>query len=250
MVERRDRMSQASGLVGGRWSGTTPAGIRRRLRALLWASVPVWSLGVLSFVPFFRRAIGTRRARDWGVVLVYFAVTIVEMVLVAVAGDPSKPGGSNHALGDISGGLVLLLMGVGGVHAWVAYRGPAEFAAVEYASPRDANRSIVAAATEAAKRRVEGRRIVQENPVLARDLRIGRPDLPRAFDDGGLIDVNHASTALLVQALGWTSDEAAKVIEARERAGGFQSAAELTAYAEIDPRRVDGVADLLVFCRL
>ncbi|WP_460309016.1 hypothetical protein [Actinocorallia aurea] len=27
--------------------------------------------------------------------------------------------------------------------------------------------------------------------VLARDLCIGRPDLPRYYDDGGLIDVNH-----------------------------------------------------------
>ena len=248
-MERRNRMLQTSGLADGSWPMATATRNRGRLRALWWASVPVWSIGMLSFVPFFRRAIATRRARDWGSTLVYFAATIVEIVFVAVAGDPSKPGGSNHTLGDLGGGLALLLMGVGGVHAWVAYRGTREFAAAAISPPRDSNRSIVAAATEAAKRRVEGRHIAETNPILARDLRIGRPDLPRGFDDGGLIDVNHASAALLMQVLGWTADEAGKVVEARERAGGFQSVAELTAYAEIDPRRVDSVADLLVFCR-
>src|SRR6266545_1972033 len=41
--------------------------------------------------------------------------------------------------------------------------------------------------------RAEARRLVAEDPELANDLRIGRPELPRAYDDGGLIDVNHAS---------------------------------------------------------
>ena len=52
------------------------------------------------------------------------------------------------------------------------------------------------------------------------------------------------------QILGWTIDEAGKVVEATECADSFHSVAELTVYAEVDPCRVDGVADLLVFCRL
>ena len=54
----------------------------------------------------------------------------------------------------------------------------------------------------------------------------------------------------MTQALGWTAEEAGKVVEARDRAGGFQSVNDLIAYTEIEPRRVDGVADLLVFCRV
>lgn len=227
-----------------------PSRIRGRLRALWWASVPVWSLGLLSCVPFFRRAVSNWRARDWGITAAYLAATIVEIVFIAVAGDPSNANGYHRTLADIAGATAMLLMGVGGVHAWVAFRGNAQPAVGASPSLHDANRLAMAAATEAAKRRVEARQIAQTNPVLARDLRIGRPDLPRTFDDGGLIDVNHASSALLTQILGWSADEAGKVVEARERAGGFQSVAELTAYAEIDPRRVDGVADLLVFCRI
>ncbi len=249
-MERRNRISGASRIEDDSWPATTPVDTHGGLRALWWASVPVWSLGMLSFAPFFRRALATRCARDWSTTLAYLGLTIVEIVLVAVAGDPSKSSGSNRTLGDVSGGLALLLMGVAGVHAWVGYRAPRQFAAVAHQSPRDANRRIVAAATEAARRRSEGRRIAETSPILARDLRIGRPDLTRAFDDGGLIDVNHVSAAFLVRTLGWTVDEAGKVVEARERAGSFHSVAELTAYAEVDPDRVDGVADLLVFCRL
>ncbi len=225
-------------------------GLRGTLRALWWASVPVWSLGLLSCVPFLRRAFGTRRPRDWFITLGYLAATIVEIVLVALPDAPATASGAAKALGVSGGGLAILLMGVGGVHAWVAYWRPREFAAAAITSPRDANRVVIAAATDAEKRRAESRHIAETNPVLARDLRIGRPDLPRAYDDGGLIDVNHVSVAVLSQALGWSGAEAGKVVEAREQAGGFQSAAELTAYTEIDPRRVDGVADLLVFCRL
>lgn len=228
----------------------TSAAVRVRLRALWWASMPVWSFGMLSAVPFFRRAIATRRPADWAVTLAYLVATIAEIVLLAVSGDPAKTSGSAGGLDEIAGGLTMLLMGAGGIHAWVAYRAPRKPDAVSLTSARDLNRLAIAAATEAEKRRAEGRRIAETNPVLARDLRIGRPDLPRAFDDGGLIDVNHAPTAFLTQTLGWTTSEAESVAEARERAGGFQSAAELTAYTEIDPRRVDDVADLLVFCRL
>lgn len=249
MVERLVQASRTSGLDVGSRPVKALSRNRGRLRALWWASVPVWSLGMLSGVPFFRRAIGSRHPRDWGVTFAYFFASIVEIVLLGVAGDPAKASGSAIALGDIVGGFALLLMGVGGVHAWVAFRAPREIGSALFSSPGDANRAVVAAATEAGKRRAEGRRIAETNPVLARDLRIGRPDLPRAFDDGGLVDVNHVSAAVLTQALGWTFEEAGKVVEARERSGGFQSVADLTVYAEIDPRRVDGVADLLVCCR-
>jgi hypothetical protein len=38
-----------------------------RLSRLAWASVPVWSLSLLSYVPFSRLAVARRRNRDWGV---------------------------------------------------------------------------------------------------------------------------------------------------------------------------------------
>jgi DNA uptake protein ComE-like DNA-binding protein len=78
-------------------------------------------------------------------------------------------------------------------------------------------------------------------------LRIGRPDLPRQFNDGGLVDVNHVPDQILVERLGLSPAEAARVVEARERLGGFSSAAELCAFAEVPDATLDPVQDRLLF---
>ena len=39
-------------------------------------------------------------------------------------------------------------------------------------------------------------------PALAGELRIGRPDLPREYDDGSLVDVNRVPGAVLAAQLG------------------------------------------------
>ena len=46
-------------------------------------------------------------------------------------------------------------------------------------------------AREVLRRRDYSRKLLTDNPQLAKELNIGRPDLHSEFDDGGLIDVNH-----------------------------------------------------------
>jgi hypothetical protein len=76
---------------------------------------------------------------------------------------------------------------------------------------------------------------------------IGRPDLPRAYDDGGLVDVNHVPAAILVSGLGLTEDEMRDVMAARRKIGRFGSADELCAYTQLSPGRVDEFRDLMIF---
>lgn len=208
--------------------------VTARVRRWWWTSVPLWSFGLLAWVPFFRRAIYTRQRNDWLLTAGYFAASTAEVVLLA------------QTESDGGGFLAVMLMAAAAIHTAVLYRRPA--AAVVAAA--DPSAEALAEATRAGKRRAEARRIVENDPVLARDLRIGRPDLPRAFDDGGVVDANHASAETLARALGWTLAEADAIVEARERTGCFSSLAELTAYADLDPQRIDAVADLLVFCRV
>ena len=98
------------------------------------------------------------------------------------------------------------------------------------------------------QRRHRARELVQASQVLARELRIGRPDLPRDYDDGGLVDVNHVPGDLLASSLGLTPQEAAAVIAARDQLGRFTSAEELSAYAQLRPDRVDSLRDWMLFC--
>jgi len=47
----------------------------------------------------------------------------------------------------------------------------------------------LAAAIACRQRRQQARQLLANDPGLARELRIGRPDLPRDYDDGGLVAV-------------------------------------------------------------
>ena len=82
---------------------------------------------------------------------------------------------------------------------------------------------------------------------LARELRIGRPDLPRQFDDGGLVDLNHVPAPVMVQQLGLAEAEAAQVVEARDHIGAFLSAEEVIAHTDLSPTLIDGIRERLVF---
>jgi hypothetical protein len=105
----------------------------------------------------------------------------------------------------------------------------------------------VAAALAARGRREQARAITTSDPGLARELRIGRPDLSREFDDGGLVDVNHVPALVLVDRLGLSQEEAARVAEARERLGRFASPAELEVYAELPEATVEALRERLLF---
>ena len=46
---------------------------------------------------------------------------------------------------------------------------------------------------------------------MARDLRIGRPDLPRHYDDDGLVDVNSAPAETIAKWSGLSQAQAADI---------------------------------------
>jgi hypothetical protein len=108
--------------------------------------------------------------------------------------------------------LLLGLMVVPTAHAFLV-RG-------QVFEPKPQQPALVAA-LQARQRPEEARAIAARDVDLARELRIGRPDLPRQFDDGGLVDLNHVPTPVIVQLPGLPEAEAAQVIEARDRFGGF-----------------------------
>jgi DNA uptake protein ComE-like DNA-binding protein len=114
-------------------------------------------------------------------------------------------------------------------------------------SPGQRNRAAVAQAQSRIERRKDARHLVKSNPDLARDLRIGRPDLPREYDDGGLVDVNHVPGAVLAGQLGLSPAEVTDVLAARDKLGKFTSADELCAYTALAPDRVDELRELMLF---
>lgn len=107
----------------------------------------------------------------------------------------------------------------------------------------------ISEALERRQRRAAARQILERDPALARELRIGRPDLPRKFDDGGLVDVNHAPAAILASLPGFTPELAEQIIRVRDERHGFAFVEELEAYAGLPEGLASELAERLLFLR-
>jgi hypothetical protein len=216
------------------WGDRAPAAPHRRPRfgSILWALLPLLTWGLLAPVPFVHAAVRLRTVGMWLVAALYVIVWVVVGPAGVLAQDPD-PDEAVAAFSQL--GLVI----VATAHAFVLR--PRVF------PPAGAGDPAVAAALAARERRERARAILTSDPALARELRIGRPDLSREYDDGGLVDVNHVPAPVLVDRLGLSQEEAGRVIGARERLGRFGSPAELEVYAELPDATVEAVRDRLLF---
>jgi DNA uptake protein ComE-like DNA-binding protein len=148
--------------------------------------------------------------------------------------------GAGVALGIL---LFLVLWVTSSIHAFVVR--PAVF---PRRTPRDRlNQHAVEVAKYRRMLRDEARRLLAEDPALAHELRIGRPDLPRAYDDGGLIDVNHAPAPTLGLLPGMTDELVQKVVRVREETGTFVSVEELAVDADLPPDLIHRMAEYTIF---
>lgn len=215
----------------------TSEGLRRGL-SFVWASLPALTFGQLAPVPIIHAAVKLRTWTLWAASALYSAATVLLWsATTTVTSGPVE----TAELSDPPGWTFPLLLGlmvVPTAHAFLVRRRVFE--------PKPQQPALVAA-LQARQRREEAKAIVARDADLARELRIGRPDLPRQFDDGGLVDLNHAPALAMVQFLGLSEAEAAQVIEARERIGAFISAEEVIAHTDLPPTRIDGIRERLVF---
>lgn len=252
---------------GARVSGGRVSGGRRRrywrnvLRQIWWTSVPIWSFGLLSFAPFLMIALRRRRRKDWVVTGGYLAAGGAFLASFWLSGTGAV----------VSTAFGLCLAFFAAVHAAVAFRpshGDALWLAISNQGAVEsaygerpvlgagldgrvlgaaaANERALAAARGRIARRAAAVRLARADPALARELRIGRPDMAREYDDGGLVDVNHVPGAVLEAHLGLTPDETAALLSARDQLGAFTSLDELSAYAGLKPDRVDELRDRLI----
>jgi Helix-hairpin-helix motif len=105
-------------------------------------------------------------------------------------------------------------------------------------------------ATEAGELRLRDRaralQIARQNPALAREIGIGRPDLPGATD-AGLVDINNASVTALLKLPGVEGDAVTAIIEGREKVGGFSSLEDMGAALDLDGPLIEGLRGQVVF---
>jgi hypothetical protein len=190
----------------------------QRFRAGGWYFVlTICSAGFLAAVPFWHAAsrLGRREVRK--VALAYTAADIYLAVLMALT-PPQQPDGSsgNDTLSTIGGLSAVCIVVVACIQLRSLRRevyGRPGIVPVQ-------DDPAVARALGARARREETRQLVARQPGLQRELGIGRPDLGRGYDDGGLIDVNTAPADVLARVADIDRADAEAIVAARSTRGG------------------------------
>lgn len=196
--------------------------------------IPFLSVGTLSWVS---AGYAAARLRSWvqGLAAVaYFAVAVVGFV----ASNPKMA-----AYSDALTAAALLPAWIGGMAHGVFLRAQILQLRASLSDP------MVILARQRRDRRRSARHILDREPELARDLRIGRPDLPRQYDDGGLIDLNHVPEHVLTTTLGITLEQARLIVTERQRTGGFASLDEIASRGLLPDPTVRSLAEVLVVIR-
>lgn len=210
-----------------------PSGARRVL-SYVWALLPLISVGWATPGVFLYVAIRLRTRWQWLALALYTALWVVAFMTT------EAPTGSGQETVFFVALLPLMLGGT--VHALVVRSrvvggrpGPTAFdTAVDAVRQRRASRE-------------RARELAARDPMMARELRIGRPDLPRSFDDGGLIDVNSAPPAVLAQLPGLTPQLVDQIVRIREQVTSFISAEDLSAAAGLPAYLTDDIAEYAIF---
>jgi hypothetical protein len=118
------------------------------------------------------------------------------------------------------GGFAIGLMIIASVHSVVLRQQVWPSATVPQPAPSPAGVQTdpaIAAILAARARREEARRLAAADPRMARELRIGRPDLSRAYDDGGLVDLNSAHPQVIADVCEIDLATATLIADARVR---------------------------------
>lgn len=213
-----------------------PAPTPETARGIVWAFVPFVTLGFGTPASFLYAAVRRRSMGLGGTAAGYGAGTAAVLMMLQ-SGDPFFL---------VIGSFMMLLL-------WIAGTGHA-FAVRSSVFPREIPRNVLNEhAVEVAKYRrtlrEQARALAAEDPALARELRIGRPDVPRAYDDGGLVDVNHAPRGIIEALPGMTPELADRIVRRRAQTGGFVSAEEMAVDADVPPDVLPQLADFTIFLR-
>ncbi len=215
-----------------------PSGRRPVTRwSWVWAAAPLVTLGFATWAVFLYAAI--RRRSAWlGVAAAGYAAVLAVFV---IADNPASRGPEAKGIGTVA----WLVGMIGGFAHALAIRSqvfsdgePPADEALQHAEEQAEQRH---------KLRAEARELAARDPARARELHIGRPDLWRDFDDGGLVDVNHAPSHILATLPGMTAELADKAVQLREQRGSFVSADDLSQALGLDPEGTADLADVTIY---
>ena len=208
----------------------------------LWA-LPVFSCGLLSFVPPMVIAAKLKQSQAW-----WLAGGLTVAWFLGFALVSSQPEDADNVW-TTSGVLFYLAAWIGGVVYGIVMGPKLDWSpktSSVVAPSYDPNSAAIAGIQAGRRKREEAREMARRDPQMARDLRVGRPDLARQYDDGGLVDVNSAPEVTLAEWLGLSAAQSAQVVEARQQLNRFEHVEDLVNLAGLEPSTYDQVKDRII----
>ncbi|MDL4814219.1 BTAD domain-containing putative transcriptional regulator [Actinomadura opuntiae] len=176
---------------------------------LVASAVPVVTFGICTWalIAYFA---GRRRSAPLGAAAAGYLLLITVFLAIVTSEDADAV----SALDGVAMGAWLVTMFGGAVHVAVLTAdaaGPGRPAAAPQ-PPAPAMVDYI----ERRTCREQARSLLRHHPAMARELGIGRPDLPRDFDDGGLVDVNTVPEHVLESLPGVDPYHAKLIVTARQ----------------------------------
>jgi DNA uptake protein ComE-like DNA-binding protein len=197
-----------------------------------WPYISLIPIGLGAWAPIYAGV--KARRRSWILLgIVWSAIVVAGFVKNSL----SHAGQSGN---DDVAGLLMIIGWVGAVATSFTLRGAYER---RMGSP-------LLSATEAGEARLHDRyralELAREKPTLAREVGVGRPDEPGAFD-AGLVDVNNAPASALLRLPGVDDRLATRIIEIRTQSNGFSSLEDLGAVLDLPGDLVERLREHVVF---
>jgi len=196
-----------------------------------WPYISLIPLGFGAWAPIYA-GVKARQGNWISLGVLWSALVLAGLVL----SNTTRTGQAGNSIA----GLMLIVGWVGAVATSFVIRGSYDR---HIASP-------LQAATEAGEARLQDRRQAQltarEKPSLAREIGVGRPDEPGAFD-AGLVDVNNAPASALLRLPGIDDGLATRIVEVRAQVDGFSSLEDFGTVLDLPGDQVERLRDHVVF---
>lgn len=192
-----------------------------RVGSLWYFVVTIASLGLFAWVPFLHAAARLGRKAIYVRAAVFGAAAVAIGVLIALT--PTDATGKTVGTAGNLISLVGVMLAVAVVVVACVQQAKLRRQILRQAPGErlDGPDPALAAALAARERRAEARKLALSDPLIARDLRVGRPDLQRNYDDGGLVDLNNAPAAVIGSVCGLDATTTEAIVEIRTTVGGF-----------------------------
>ncbi len=194
-----------------------------RLGSRWYFVVTIATVGLFAWVPFVHAAVRLGRKSLYARAVAFGAAAAVMGVLLSLAPKDTTGKAVGTAGELLTSVAVILGLAVVAVACVQQVKLRREILRQAPGERLDGPDPALAAALAARDRRAEARKLALSDPLIARDLRVGRPDLQRDYDDGGLVDLNNAPAAVIGAVCELDAITTEAIVEIRATVGGFST---------------------------